>query len=600
MKNKYINRIYYTAMLLLFLNITAGVIFVLYMCTIQSIYAKLAIVAASSLPFIILYIIISHTFIAPIKNFVNTGKLNSHVYDQVNMSIYERNYIIQNAENMINNISNYNSSHTIDESMKNHSLFKAINDMQHKLKTLANDEKMRLWLVAGKSKFAQLLQTHSQSHIHEISTLVISQLVKYISANQGGIYIIEDSDPGDVHITLTGCYAYDRVKHLEKRIELKEGLVGQCILEKDKIYLTDIPPNYVHITSGLGHATPNCVLIVPLMTNNVAYGAIEIASFDIIDENKVELISAVAESFAINLHTIKSATKMSSLLQISEDINIALKEKENTLMQNEEELRAAQEALQQKLREITAETNLNHSMLDAINKSNACVHLDLNGNILDVNEMFAQVIGYKKDELIGKNEKIFLPHDEQDSEKHNMLWQSLKMGQFNSGEFRKIDKNGKEIWMQINYNPLFDLNNKPYKILMFANFTTEKKETENEYKNKLNAINEIFGMIELNPDFTIKSANQHLLDNLKLKRKDIKNKNFSELLHPCNNDNFHLSAVHDSLQHNLPYNTGITLTSNDGLPYIYFVHFSQGKGMDGSLSTIYAIFANINEISVLS
>lgn len=552
------------------------------------------------LPSVLLFCLIYFNIIKPIKIFENQHKLSSSLFRQVNEFIAEQKNELINAGIFAKSIGEGNFETDYNKSNTDSGLGNALTEMRDKLKNVAEDEKNRGWLIAGQAKFSQIMRDNMQTNVADISYLIISNLVKYANCNQGGIYLLNEFDPSDIHIKLNACYAFDRKKYHNQRIELCEGLIGQCIDEKDTIFVTDIPNDYINITSGLGTANPNCILIVPIKRNEKIYGAIELASFSLLNQFNIELIKSVAEDFASTYGSIVSNQEMSKLLHESRDITEVLKSKENELKQNEEELMIAQEFLNQKLIELTSETNLTKSILNAINSSNACIQLDLNGNILDANQMFLSVMGFTMAQIVSKNEKIFLSEEEIISEGYTMMWNSLRGGNFNSGEFKRINKEGKEVWMDVSYNPILDTIGKPFKILMFANFISEKKEAENEFKNKINAINEAFGFLEINNDYSIKSANQYFLDLLQMKRKDLRQKTFFDMLEGPHNNNITLENAKINLEKGTSFKAEISFVDIDGKPLHFVASLSRGRDINGKLSNIYATLFHLKEANFTS
>jgi GAF domain-containing protein len=116
---------------------------------------------------------------------------------------------------------------------------------------------------------------------------------------------------------LIACYAYDRKKFFHKRMEMGEGLVGQCILDSDSIYMDEVPDNYVNITSGLGFANPQMILLVPLKVNDKILGVIELASFKTLQPYHIKFIETLAESLASVIANIKINEHTQILLQES-------------------------------------------------------------------------------------------------------------------------------------------------------------------------------------------------------------------------------------------------------------------------------------------
>ena len=108
------------------------------------------------------------------------------------------------------------------------------------------------------------------------------------------------------------------------------------------------------------------------------------------------------------------------------------------------------------------------SQIAAIQKSQAVIEFDMNGTILDANDLFLNAMGYTLDEIKGKHHRIFVDPDERDSPEYQEFWESLRRGQFVQAQYRRIGKGGREVWIQGSYNPVFDLSGKPYKVVKYA------------------------------------------------------------------------------------------------------------------------------------
>ena len=230
-----------------------------------------------------------------------------------------------------------------DEDVLGDSLLK----MRNNLKLVAEEDKKRNWSTQGLAKFADILRSNSNS-IEELSNDIISSLVKYLGANQGSLFIVNDTNPKDVHLEMLACYAWDKKKHIDKKIEQGEGLVGQAWLEADVILLTEIPEHFVEITSGLGGATPNSIIIVPLTVNEVTYGVIEIASFNQFEEYQVDFLKKLAESIASTLSGAKTNERTKILLEQSQMQAEQMRAQEEEMRQNMEEMQATSEEAERK------------------------------------------------------------------------------------------------------------------------------------------------------------------------------------------------------------------------------------------------------------
>lgn len=213
------------------------------------------------------------------------------------------------------------------------------------------EDEQRNWATIGIAKFSEILRQDNDK-LDLLSYHVISNLVKYMEANQGGIFLINDTDDTKPFAELVSCYAFNRKKHLEKRVEIGEGLVGRCILEKATIYLSDIPDGYIKITSGMGESNPRNLVLVPLMMNDEVFGVIEIASFIPFEKYKIEFVEKIAESIAATLKAVKINTRTSKLLEQSKIQAEELAAQEEEMRQNMEELRATQEQSFRKEKEL--------------------------------------------------------------------------------------------------------------------------------------------------------------------------------------------------------------------------------------------------------
>ena len=147
----------------------------------------------------------------------------------------------------------------------------------------------------------------------------------------------------------------------------------------------------------------------------------------------------------------------------------------------------------------------------ALMKSQAMIEFDLNGIILNANQNFCDAIGYSLSEIVGKHHRMFCETEYTASDKYRQFWASLARGEFAAGEFKRIAKGGRDIWIQATYNPLF-AGGKPYKVVKFASVITDAKLRAADAEGKIQAISRAQAVIEFTPTGDILNANQNFLD----------------------------------------------------------------------------------------
>lgn len=223
-------------------------------------------------------------------------------------------------------------------------------NMRDQLKNVAEQDKARNWKTQGLAKFSDILRA-TFNGLEVLSNDIISNLVGYLNAVQGALFIVEEED-GEVIIVRYGSYAYGRQKMVEEYIKPGQGLVGQVYLEKKMTFLKDVPNDYMKITSGLGKAEPRSVVIIPLLVNDEVLGIIELASFEDFNDTQIEFLTAISESIASTIKSAKVNETTKKLLNESKSLEENLKIQEEELRQTMEEMEATQESMRVREREL--------------------------------------------------------------------------------------------------------------------------------------------------------------------------------------------------------------------------------------------------------
>jgi|GEM_PF-1817100 len=225
-------------------------------------------------------------------------------------------------------------------------LGKALLDIKENLIAIKKEDEQRNWASEGLAKFVNVLQ--STANLKAMSNDIIVNLVRIIKANQGAIFLLAKDGKGMDCLDLQACYAFNRSKHITQRIAPGEGLIGQAYLEKETIYLREVPDNFVKITSGLGDANPRYVLIVPLRMNEEIVGILELASFRDFDKYVIEFVEKIGESIAFTVSSVRTAEKTQTMLRELNEQTEQMRAQEEELRQNQEELQATQETISRK------------------------------------------------------------------------------------------------------------------------------------------------------------------------------------------------------------------------------------------------------------
>ncbi|MCA2960168.1 MAG: PAS domain-containing methyl-accepting chemotaxis protein [Silvanigrellales bacterium] len=149
--------------------------------------------------------------------------------------------------------------------------------------------------------------------------------------------------------------------------------------------------------------------------------------------------------------------------------------------------------------------------LSAISRSQAVIEFNLDGLIQEANENFLNAMGYALEEIKGKHHSLFVDEAQRNGHEYKSFWQRLNAGEYFSGEFRRVAKGGREVWIQASYNPIFDLNGKPTKVVKYASEITQQKLRNADFEGQINAISKAQAVIEFKLDGTIVSANGNFL-----------------------------------------------------------------------------------------
>ncbi|MDH5365515.1 MAG: PAS domain S-box protein [Cyclobacteriaceae bacterium] len=271
----------------------------------------------------------------------------------------------------------------------------------------------RNWIVTGVAEIGEILRIHN--NLEDLGDDVIKFIIGKIDAIQGAFYVVEDSQEDDHGIiSLKSSYAYNRKKYLQAEFKFAQGLVGQAAIEQDTIIRTEIPDEYVTITSGiLGDKKPTCILIVPLITNEKVFGVLEFAGFNRFSDVQIKFVEELSLILARTVYNIKVNDRTKNLLEESQAMSTELQEKQEVLRQNAEEMQATQEELKRsnsQLEEQIEEVNNSQKRMQLLleNASEVITIYEENESIRYVSPSVEPILGYKQNELIDTTDINFV------------------------------------------------------------------------------------------------------------------------------------------------------------------------------------------------
>jgi PAS domain S-box-containing protein len=354
----------------------------------------------------------------------------------------------------------------------------ALLDMRQNLKRAedennkrAAEDKIRNWITKGLANFGDILRQNSDN-MDNLASNIMTTLIDYLDANQGAMYILNEFDDQKNFFEMKSAIAYGREKYLKKNFELKEGLVGRCAFEKLPIYLTEIPDEYIKITSGLGTAEPDYLLLVPLVINETVLGVIELASFKEFPQYQIEFITTLGENIASTISNVRVNEQTKELLNESKLRSDELSSQEEELRQNMEELQATQEEAARR------ETEMMNT-IDAINNTMGTVEVDKHGNIISVNDSFLKKIGQEAGSLVGRSfQEIFATNTALQNE-FIEIWSNLHIGESGSMVTNLVSADS-EFWFKHTFSPFKNRRGELNKVIDLIIDITEQKILEKE------------------------------------------------------------------------------------------------------------------------
>ncbi|MBK8805944.1 MAG: PAS domain S-box protein [Bacteroidales bacterium] len=508
---------------------------------------------------------------------------NNQIKESINASILYTKKLIDNDLNFDLEVQSDDVLGTSLKTLRNRLLSSREEEQQRK-----KDDEQRNWSTVGLAKFADILRLNNNNNLTELGYSVVSNLVKYLDANQGGFYVyVKSADKNERdYFELSGCYAYERRRMISQKINIGDGLVGRCGIERESIYLTDIPKDYIKITSGLGKEVPTILLLVPLIVNDSLQGVMEIASFKELEKYQIEFIENVAEIAASTIAGVKINIQTAKLLEESRAQGAKLSRQEEEMRQNMEEMKMLQkEAALQSEEFVSFSNSVNHTMIRA--------DFIVDGTLLYANTKFLNKLGYSgNSEVEGKS--IFNFINPKDHDWFNKIWSNLsKGGRHYEGFMKQMAKDGRDVWTLSTYTCVKDDSQNVVKILFLAIDTTEFKKQSIRYEGMIAALNRSNLRAEFSMMGEVVECNTNYQNALDFSIDEITKLTIFELIDVI--DASKIKKNWRQILKNIPYDETLKYNNKEGKEIWLNGVFAPVKDMYGDISSIVFMGHNISE-----
>jgi PAS domain S-box-containing protein len=483
------------------------------------------------------------------------------------------------------------------------------------------EEEKRRWINEGLAKFGDILRQNNDN-LEALSANIVKNLVNILNANQGGLFIYNDDNTDEPYFELTAAYAYNRQKFIKKQILLGEGLVGTCALEKQTIYLKEIPENYITISSGLGEAKPRNLLIVPLKVEEKIYGVLELASFNEFEDYQIEFVERVAQSIGQTIQSVRTNIRTAKLLEKTQQQAEEMKAQEEEVRQNLEELETIKEELEKRTAEMEEnqkQLEWEKSLLDSLLNylPDKIYFKDLKSRFIKVSKSTLEFFGMtRQEELIGKSDFDFFTEEHArpayEDEQRIIRTDTPIIGIVE----KEVMNDGRVTWAETSKLPLknsfgetigtFGITRDITASKMMEEEITKKAEKEAafqrdlqkkvvELENLYKAINDSAYVIEYSPEGNVTFINDAYLQLLNLNAEDVIGKHHSYQMEFTDEQRKNYKQFWEDLNNGIVRKETSRFTVNDKT-YLFYETYTPIKDADGNVFKIMKIAFNVSHL----
>ena len=455
----------------------------------------------------------------------------------------------------------------------------------------------RRWLNEGIAKFGEILRIYN-NEINVLAEHVIQELVSYLDASAGGFFLVDDSET-EAGIVLIASIAFERKKYIQRQFAFGEGLVGTCAIEQDKIFLTEIPDNYLNISSGLGEGKPRSLLIIPLKLEHETLGVIEIASVNVLKEHEITFVEKLAESIASAVATVKMNMRTTQLLEQSQKQAREMAKQEEIMRQHMEELKFTQEKSARRESEISG-------ILNAIHNSSLVAEYNMEEELISINDKFHILLEVQTTQLLGKKYHEIIGSSRH-TDVHKQFWGNIRDGKTISRIDKLTTVAGKDIWLRQTFTPILNKDGEPFKVLNIANDITEtilQQESLEKQANEITRKNIEMGSFSdavdlalikciYSPAGIILEANENFENATGFTGKEMTGKNNRAFLQRAEKEQF--DKIWGGLLKDKPYSGVIRRTKPTGEEIWIMSTFTPVKDENGNIYKIFLLGQDITE-----
>ena len=344
----------------------------------------------------------------------------------------------------------YSSKLRLDN-YKDDNLARALDVLHKKLADNAQSTANRSWISEGRLTVASILRMHN--NYEDLAVEVTREITNYVNAVQGAFYVI-NGEGKEAEIEMKARYAYNRRKYQMEKFRIGEGLVGQCAFEKATVYRTEIPEEYVSISSGLlGERRPSALLLVPLISNEKLHGILELASVRPFTDLEINFVEELSDIIARTLFNLKTNQRTVELLHETQEKSTVLQEQQSELQENarvmqetQEELKDTNSRLEEQMEEVSRTQRKLHSLLE--NSSEIITIYDKEHTVLYESPSVSNILGYAPEELVGQKD-LNRVHEKGQEKVAEMFSQLMaKPDEQPIIEFSYQKKDGSWIWLE--------------------------------------------------------------------------------------------------------------------------------------------------------